>query len=476
MLILPKTSTDLYHWENQKIALWTPNNFTFVFSGSSVVDSNNTSGFFPDQDNGVVAIYTLAEYPGGVQGPQQQAIAYSRDGGYTFEAYAENPVIPSNSTQFRDPKVIWHAPTQKWVMVLAYAVDLTFGFYTSENLREWTHASNLSHVGLLGLQYECPNLVEMPMEGSDDPVWLLALSINPGAPLGGSITEYFPGEFNGTHFQPFDAAARIADFSKDNYAGQFFYGIPGDQKQVSIAWASNWQYTQQVPTGESEGWRSQMSLPRHNYLKNATRIGYVLVSEPYQIQTVFSQELAYNSSLGNTSILLDYSTVPSGALYFEANITGLSPYTISSGQVNFTFSSSISGEFITGGTTVNGDTWLDRGHTYAFENPYFTNKFSASGLYSGADNGTWTISGVIDRTIFEVFVNGAEQSGTMTFYPNRPLDTMRIGAAGIASNATVSVGVWALEDTWEGQAYANGTVLGNVTTTGGSSNSSVKLF
>lgn len=234
--------------------------------------------------------------------------------------------------------------------------------------------------------------------------------------------------------------------------------------------------TQRVPTGESEGWRSQMSLPRVNYLKNATRIGYVLVSEPYQIQTVFSQELAYNSSLGNSSVLLDYSSVPSGALYFEANITGLSPSTSSSGQVNFTFSSSVSGEFITGGTTVNGDTWLDRSHTNAFDNPYFTDKFSVSGLYSGSDNGTWTISGVIDRSIFEVFANGGEQSGTMLLFPTSPLDTMRLGAAGIASNATVSVGVWALEDTWEDQADANGTVYGNVTETGGSSNSSVKLF
>lgn len=234
--------------------------------------------------------------------------------------------------------------------------------------------------------------------------------------------------------------------------------------------------TQMVPTGESEGWRSQMSLPRHNYIKNATRIGYVLVSEPYNIKSIASQELAYNSSLGNSSILLDYSAVESGALYFEANITNLSPYTVSSGTLNFTFTSSISGEYITGGTTINGDTWLDRGHTYGFDNPYFTNKFSASGLYSGADNGTWTISGVIDRTIFEVFVNGAEQSGTMTFYPTRPLDTMRIGAAGIASNATVSVGVWALEDAWAALADANGTVLGNVTTSGGSSNMSAMLF
>lgn len=235
------TSRDLYHWENQKIALWPPNNETFVFSGSAVVDTNNTSGFFPNQDNGVVAIYTLAEYPGGVQGPQQQAIAYSRDGGYTFEAYKNNPVIPSNSTQFRDPKVIWHAPTSKWVMVVSYAVDFTLGFYTSKNLVDWTHASNISHIGLLGLQYECPNLVQMPFEGQDDPAWLLAISINPGAPLGGSITEYFPGEFNGTHFELFDRAARIEDFAKDNYAGQYFYGIPGDQNQVSIGWASNWQ-------------------------------------------------------------------------------------------------------------------------------------------------------------------------------------------------------------------------------------------
>ena len=221
-----------------------------------------------------------------------------------------------------------------------------------------------------------------------------------------------------------------------------------------------------------------MTLPRVNYLKNATRIGYVLVSEPYNIQTVFSQELAYNSSLGNSSILLDYSSVPSGALYFEANITNLSPYTASSGALNFTFSSSVSGEFIRGGTSVNGDTWLDRGHTSAFDNPYFTDKFSASGLYSGAENGTWTISGVIDRSIFEVFVNGGEQSGTMTFYPTRPLDTMRLSAAGVASNATVSVGVWALEDTWEGAADGNGTVRGNVTGAGGGGGnySEVRMF
>jgi beta-fructofuranosidase len=106
----------------------------FVFSGSAVLDPNNTSGFFPDQDNGVVAIYTLAEYPDGVQGVQYQAVAYSRDDGYTFEAYEGNPVIDINSTQFRDPYVIWHEQSSKWVMTLAYAAEYVIGVFVSWSL------------------------------------------------------------------------------------------------------------------------------------------------------------------------------------------------------------------------------------------------------------------------------------------------------------------------------------------------------
>jgi len=212
------------------------------------------------------------------------------------------------------------------------------------------------------------------MLGSSESMYLLQISINPGAPLGGSkhtdrqiaallsravhpltcypgISQYLPGSFNGTHFTAVDGAARINDFGKDNYAGQFFSGIPGTENQVSIAWASNWQYTSLVPTGETEGWRSQMSLPRYNYLANVTSIGYDMISTPYNLQPVYSQELAYNSSLGNGSILLDTSTVPSGSLYFQANITGLTSSTLQ-GTVNFTFSSSVSGEYVAGGSPV----------------------------------------------------------------------------------------------------------------------------
>lgn len=427
---------------------------------------NNTSGFFPGQDNGVVAIFTLADVnPGGVQ---DQNIAYSRDGGFTFEMFSGNPVINVNSNQFRDPKVLWYPDTSSWVMAVSYAADFTIGIYTSPNLQNWTHASNFSHHGLLGLQYECPNLVQVPVRGSSTPGWIMWISINPGAPLGGSISQYFSGSFNGTHFTTSDDVARIADFGKDSYAGQFFYQIPNDAPigdALSIDWCSNWQYTDLTPTGPIEGWRSSMSVPRSNYLDSLPGVGAVLVSAPHNIQSIFSQELAYNTSLNNGTILLDYSSVASRALYFEVNVTSLSPYTLQ-GTANFTFTSSLSGESVRGGTTVNGDTWLSRQHTYGFDNPYFTDKFSATGVYSGAANGTWTISGVLDRTILEVFVNGGQQSGTMTFFPEQPLDVLMISAGGVAANASVSVAVWGLESGWAMQEDVNGTVSGNVSTKG----------
>jgi beta-fructofuranosidase len=298
------------------------------------------------------------------------------------------------------------------------------------------------------------------VEGSSETMHLLYISINPGAPLGGSVGQYFIGSFNGTHFEAIDAAARIADFGKDNYASQFFWGIPGSEDQVSIAWASNWQYTSVVPTGTDEGWRSQMSLPRRNFIRKLPEIGYVLVSEPYNIQSVFSSELANRNDIANSSLVLDFSTVESLALYFEANVTGLSDDNLA-GTVNFTFTSSVSGEYVTGGTIVGDATWMDRGHTYAFDNPFFTDKFSTNGIYGG--QGEWSISGVIDRSIIEIFTNGGEQSATNTFYSTYPLDTLRIGAEGIASGAQVSVGVWGLEDTWATLANSNGTVVGNVT-------------
>ncbi|SMR55465.1 unnamed protein product [Zymoseptoria tritici ST99CH_1A5] len=460
------TSRDLYTWENQKIAIFPPNNYTYVFSGSAVLDPNNTSGFFPQQSNGVVAIYTLAEYPDGQQGVQSQAIAYSRDDGYTFEPYEGNPVLDINSTQFRDPYVTWHGETSNWVMVVAYAAEYVIGVFTSPDLKEWTHASNFTKHGYLGTQYECPNLVHLPMEGQDEPVWMLVISINPGGPRGGSISQYFVGDFNGTHFEPYDSATRFTDFGKDNYAAQYFNGIAANEPQIALGWASNWQYTQLVPTGlETHGqFRSAMSVPRSHHIANVSARGYDLISAIHDISPVIESELAYNSSLGNGSVLVDFSTVQSGAIYLEANITGLTSSTLR-GTANFTISSSISGEYIQGGINAAGSPgiWIDRGHVGGFDNPYFTDKFSEEGLFGPSTNGSWSMSLVYDNSVIELFLNGAQAAGTLTFFPNRPLDTLAIYVGGLPDTASSSVAAWGLKNTWAAQANANGTVVGNVT-------------
>ncbi|CZS90124.1 related to SUC2-invertase (sucrose hydrolyzing enzyme) [Rhynchosporium agropyri] len=448
------TSKDLYTWQNEKIAIFAKPDAQ-IFSGSIVIDSNNTSGFFPNQKNGVVAIYTL-----NMAAEQTQEIAYSHDGGYTFTNYTSNPVLRLSppSLQFRDPKVIWYE--DHWVMVIAYSQEFVIGIFTSPDLKEWTHASNFTNHGLLGLQYECPNLVKMPVRGEES-IWLMAISLNPGAPLGGSITEYFPGSFNGTHFTAVDAAARLTDFGKDNYAGQYFYGVPETEDPVFIAWASNWQYAQQVPTGSEEGWRSAMSLPRTSHLiRNATRTGWALSSYPYDLSPVMSDSIASSQSLKNGSIIADYSTVSSGALYFQVNCTSIKPQ----GTLNFTLSASSTRESVSGGFYLEGDNpfWVSRANVLGFgqTNPFFTEKFSVGNTLN--KDGTFTLEGVIDRSILEVFLDRGRNSGTFTFFSEGVLDTIEIRTAGLNEDALVSVGIWGLKSTWAPQAGSDGLVHGNV--------------
>lgn len=381
---------------------------------------------------------------------QTQEIAYSYDGGYTFQPYARNPVLRIGSNQFRDPKVIWYQ--DHWVMVVAYSVDFTIGIYTSPNLKDWSFASNFTNHGLLGLQYECPNLVQMPIKGTTDSAWVMYISINPGAPLGGSTGQYFVGNFNGTHFTTFDNAARLPDFGKDNYAGQWFYGTKAGEDPVSIAWASNWQYTNVVPTG-SEGWRSIMSLPRRNYLDKATRIGWVLASEPYDLSPILGSTLLQSANLFNNSATLDYSSVSSGAIYFRANITYPSTLAFSASTpatLNFTFSSSASGECMQGGYFFSSDNagavWVDRSTVKGFQNPFFTDKFSLT--QAGPPLAT-VIEGVIDRSVMEVFIDNGHFSSTSVFYPKEKLDQMFIGTGGLAEGMKVEIGVWGLKGTWK---------------------------
>lgn len=248
-------SHDLVHWEELAVAL-EPDELGMIFSGSAVVDHDNTSGLF-DAEPGLVAIYTSAGET------QQQSIAYSTDRGRTWTKYAGNPVIENPGvTDFRDPKVFWHDETQRWVMSLAEGDRI--GFYASPDLLHWDRLSEFgADQGAHGGVWECPDLFRLPVDGqSGRSKWVLIVSINPGGPAGGSGTQYFLGEFDGTRFHNDGAPdeVRWIDQGADFYAAVTWSNIPDiDGRRLWVGWMSNWQYAADVPTSP---WRGSMSVPR----------------------------------------------------------------------------------------------------------------------------------------------------------------------------------------------------------------------
>lgn len=268
------TSADMINWAEQPIALF-PDDHGYIFSGSAVVDFNNTSGFGKDGKTPVVAIYTNHHMEGEKAGRtdyQTQSIAYSLDNGSTWTKYETNPVIRNPGiADFRDPKVIWYAPKNKWVMALATKDRITF--YSSGNLKEWIRESDLGHdFGAHGGVWECPDLLALEFNGKT--YWVLLVSINPGGPNGGSATQYFVGDFDGSTFKPLDTEIRWMDYGTDNYAGVTFFNT--GKRTLLMGWMSNWQYAQEVPTGS---FRSAMTLPREIGLEKVNGKFY-LTSKP----------------------------------------------------------------------------------------------------------------------------------------------------------------------------------------------------
>ncbi|MEO6037242.1 MAG: glycoside hydrolase family 32 protein [Saprospiraceae bacterium] len=274
-------SRDLLHWQHLPIALY-PDPLGYIFSGSAVVDIQNTAGFKTGKTDPIVAIFTYHDIAGekaGRQDFQYQGIAYSNDRGRTWTKYAGNPVIPNpGAKDFRDPKVFWHAATQRWVLILAQG-DHTV-LYTSPDLKKWTKASEFGKdYGSTGRPWECPDLFELPVAGTTEKRWVLLVSLGDGAPNGGSGTEYFIGQFDGTTFTSDNPPATTLwlDYGRDNYAGVSWNNSPGDRR-LFIGWMSNWQYAQEVPTTP---WRSAMTIPRTLQLKKIGT-GIRLVQEPVQ--------------------------------------------------------------------------------------------------------------------------------------------------------------------------------------------------
>ena len=236
-------SKDLVHWEALPLAIEADALGT-IFSGSCVVDKDNTAVF---GKNAVIAFYTSAGEA------QTQSMAYSTDGGRTFNKYGKNPVVTFNAPDFRDPKVFWYDGTNRWIMMLAVGQEMQI--WSSANLKDWQKESSFgSEYGNHGGVWECPDLLKI------EDKWVLICNINPGGPFGGSATQYFVGDFDGHKFtcESMPKVTKWLDYGKDHYATVSFSNAP-DGRTVVLAWMSNWQYANQVPTRQ---FRSANSIAR----------------------------------------------------------------------------------------------------------------------------------------------------------------------------------------------------------------------
>lgn len=422
-------SENMITWEEQPIALF-PDDLGLIFSGSAVVDENNSSGFGKADKPPIVAMFTYHNMKGEKDGEidfQTQAIAYSLDEGQTFTKYDKNPVIKNSGIKdFRDPKVIWDVIGKKWIMVLAAGQKIMF--YSSPNLKDWDLLSDFgSQIGSHDGVWECPDLFPIRVEGTNQLKWVLIVSINPGGPNGGSATQYFVGDFDGIKFTldtsfKNDLKSNKAiwlDYGRDNYAGVTWANIPKeDGRKLFIGWMSNWDYARDVPT---ETWRSAMTIPRDLKLKklnNSYRLCSTPVSELGQhvSKTIHIKELIV---INNASII-SKNEVNLSSLCLKLEIKNLkeSKYT-------FLFHNKFGDSLSFGIDNIEKHYFVNRQKSGKVS---FSDKFANTISRVGFSNPSnfLKMQVILDKTSIEVFYNDGETAMSEIFFPNQPFETLSI--------------------------------------------------
>ncbi len=409
-------STDLLHWQHLPIALY-PDDLGDIFSGSAVIDWKNTSGLGQDGRPPMVAVFTHhnkdLERAGGDK-LQFQSIAYSNDNGRTWLKYNGNPVLVNPGIKdFRDPKVIWHVDSEKWVMVLV-ACDRVM-IYTSPNLTDWTFASEFGIEGDTRV-WECPDLFPIAVEGTEEIKWVLLVSIQKDGPNTGSATSYFIGDFDGMIFRADRHDQRWADYGKDNYAMVTWSDIPeADGRRLAIGWMSNWQYAEIVPT---ESWRGAMTIPRELTLLKEADIYYLRSLPVREVVSLeeWTMRIGPQAFHGSTRIDIDKGKgLFKIALTFEDPNDGCAGVRISNGSDEYldVYYNGADKEYCIDRTNVGKSDFSE-----AFP-----------GVHSGPANYYRTevqMTIYLDTTSVELFADSGRCVMTDLFFPSVPLDSIEI--------------------------------------------------
>jgi len=404
-------SRDLLHWEHLPLALAEEDGI-MIFSGSAVADPQNTSGLCGTSG----ASCLIAIYTGHTEKKQTQNLAYSHDRGRTWKKYEGNPVIDLSRSDHRDPKVFWHTPTKRWIMVTVLAGARRVRFLASKDLKHWETLSDFGPEGSTGGAWECPDLFELPVEGATgERHWVLDVDLNPGGRIGGSGAQYFVGRFDGRRFvndNPDDLTLWV-DYGKDFYASQSYAGIPAaDGRRIWVGWMSNWMYADVEPTSP---WRGVQSLPRELALRR-TPSGLRLVQSP--IREVASLRAAIEPRR------LEGRTALPGSVDIEIEVT---PGNWSEAGVRL---SNAAGEEATIGVKAEPlEVFVDRrkSRTAPFHDGYPERHAATVRLA----NGRVSLRVLFDRTTLEAFANGGERVISDRVYPTQPFDHIEpLGNAG----------------------------------------------
>lgn len=416
-------SSDLVHWTHKPLAI-KPNGLGTVFSGSCVVDENNTSGFGKDA---VIAMYTSAGTS------QMQSLAWSTDNGTTFDIYTGSPTITLES-EARDPNMFWNNKTNEWNLVLAHPLDHEMLFFSSHDLKRWTLQSSFGQgTGAQDGIWECPDIFELPVENSDEKKWVLISNINPGGPFGGSATQYFIGNFNGRKFIPdTDADGNVPtkwlDFGKDHYATVSWSNAPEDRRVV-IGWMSNWQYAADVPTTQ---FRSANTLPRDMSLFRAAD-GQIYAScqpspETLNLRGAISSKIN-RSNIGKKQRSFPLPKANNGICEIVFDIDSRKAE-----EITITLANN-SGEEVP-------MKYNPQKHTFSFDRTKsgivdFSKNFTATTIAPTFENeGIISIRIFIDRSSIEIFGNDGKFVMTNLVFPEKPYSTISFSSEG--GNARLS--------------------------------------
>ena len=439
-------SRDLLHWQHLPIALY-PDRHGAIFSGSAVFDRDNTSGLGTRERPPLVAVFAYHDHQLEKQGAidiESQGIAYSLDRGRTWAKFGGNPVLKNPGLRdFRDPKVFWYAPRGRWIMTLAAGDHVSF--YSSRDLKVWAHEGDFgqgmgSHAGV----WECPDLVEMEILGEREHRFVLLVSVNPGAPNGGSGTQYFVGRFDGRRFtpdEPSPPSAQWLDYGTDDYAGVTWSGGPlGDRRHLFLGWMSNWNYAQDVPT---ERWRSAMTLPRELKLVKADRALRLRAVPVAETRTLRGRGRTLAATRVTREMeLLDATEPKSAPLELALAVRPLNAQLIS-----LTFRNPRGEETVFKINRADHRIELDRSRSGVVEfSPSFGALQTAPMI---TDGDSVSLRVFLDHSSLEIFVNEGETVFSALVFPRSPYDSIVLEAD---EDIELSSGaVYALKSIWEGK-------------------------